>query len=299
MRLLLALLFTSFSSFAVTNSSSVETYKAIISLSSYKNGICTGTVVGLNPPTVITARHCVEMRAFQFEGYAPETILTEDFDGQYFSTTQAYLPGDLAVLIFSFSSEEKFRKKMSEKDLFQISFPRLDSWQKVKFCGYGGTSTNMKEIGKMGTQLCSENYLLKEDSSESFNRVAENVFVASKVSKFSDLQSYQKSKYVYALVQSFIWAYGKGTRYGLGALAPEPQSKYGSFDDRSSLIREGDSGGPLFIKDESGRNVLIGVTSGNLKREELLIGAFFWRLDHPWSRALLKNAFNQGADIKF
>lgn len=298
----LGLICASFSSWGrVIDSNLKDTNRAVVSLSSYNGGVCSGSVVGLYPPTVITARHCVETKTVRYKNIEPESIIKEEFNSSHFSTENARLPGDVAILIYSFNSDKLFRKDMSEADLFVLRSVKPSPWQKVQFCGFGSAGRRRFEAKDMGVQRCGENYLVTEDRSRNFSAERANTLIAGRVNTFSELYPTLKAKYIYSLVQEYISEYGSGTRYGLGALLP-PQDAFpfGSYDEvrRPALTQLGDSGGPLFVKDQDGKNVLLGVTSGTLSPDDLTVGAFYWRLDHEWSKALLRKAYNYGGDVK-
>lgn len=283
----------------VIDSNTKETYPAVIKLDS-DSGICTGTVVGLYPPTVITARHCVEMGNVRFMGNVPETILKNEFGSSYFSTSGARLPGDIAVLIYSFRSDKDFRTQMSDKDLFVIGKETITAWQKFTFCGYGSTGRMKNEIAGIGTQRCGKNSFITEDFQKNYSTEVDLVYKLNAGKKFSEFYSTQKAKLTFALVQTFLAEYGKGTRLGMGALMPPVEGHpYGQFDEGKtlSLIQQGDSGGPVFIT-KNGQNILVAVNSAALSVEDIYIGAFFWRVDHSFSKDLMRKAYNYGGDLK-
>jgi hypothetical protein len=268
---------------ALIYSNSKETYKAVIKLESIDgNGLCSGTVVGFNPPTVITARHCVEMGAFLYKNIGPDKMITESFHENRFSVGGAKLPGDMAVIMYPRSSEQEFRKAMSQDDLFDVKETRVQAGQKVQLCGYGSTGPVKNEIAGMGVQRCGQNFVILGDSKRRAIPLKPNEL-------FDQYDQATKIQYIFDLIQSYIGEYGNETRFGLG------------IDEarKMSLTQWGDSGGPMFIKDENGRKQIIAISSGilNVGSQGMFIGGFFWRLDHQWSREFLRKAVNMGADI--
>jgi hypothetical protein len=289
---------------AVIHSNLKETHKAIIKLENIYKDICTGTVIGLNPPTVVTARHCYEMGNVNYLGISPNKVVFDSFDGVYFHVPSARLPGDLAILIFPRSSESEFRKDMGKEDLFVVEDVPLKNWDEVEICGYGGTNPLGHVISGFGIQRCGKSSLIVNDNKYNYPKEFDQVKLLNPGLFFPDYYVSMKAKYTYSLIQIYLQEYGSGTRLGIGALLPDQSFSFGAYDERGekSLTHQGDSGGPVFIRKE-GKNILVAVSSGmlgaNLGSGSVNVGAFSWRLDHSWSKKLFKKAFNLGADVPY
>lgn len=286
-------------------SNTQETFKAVVNLRSY-SGTCTGAVVGLNPPTVITARHCTEMGVSNFENISPEKIIDDEFKDLYFSVYAASLPGDLAILIYPKTSLETFKKVMKEEDLFSVKTMPLVHGQSIEMCGFGGSTPGHSYPSGIGTQRCGFNNIVMENKKLDFMSEMDEYIKNNPDANFAKLSSELQTKWIHANIQNYLTEFESGTRYAIGALdMPAVRKEFmGSYDEahKYSLIQQGDSGGPGFIKDKDGQKYLIGVNSAAgyapmTSQLEVVFG-IFWRLDHSWSRDLMKRAIKEGADIK-
>lgn len=273
---------TAISHAKVINSNVRVTLNGVLKL--HGNGsTCTASVVGFNPPTVITARHCVEMGVVEYNWIRPETIIEDNFYNMYFSTARVELPGDIAIIIYPAESAKKFRQGLTEKDLFSVGSFSAESWKLINFCGYGSSAETLGQLSGIGEQRCGDNYIQLPGQGPTIS-------AGDQVTQ------------IHSLMQYHLSLYGNNTRIGIAALThPSPDHPYGQFDKYkiNALIQQGDSGGPFFLKDKSGTKILVGVTSAVIpSTDNKIIGALAWRMDHEWTRGLLKRAHTAGADIK-
>jgi hypothetical protein len=264
--------------------------------------ICTGTLVGLNPVTVITARHCVAYRVNKLADTDPEKVIQDDFNAELFSVSSGKVPGDLAILIYPTALSTQLGVK--EPDLFSVAPPNLKWQSAVSMCGFGGT-TMLAGAAGYGERRCGQALLVKENQAFGFREII-NAIEHGKVSV--DVATSPENKLVkviHGVLQEYLNAYGPGTRYGIGnfnsdAFVVKPET---GLDKKAqfALINEGDSGGPWFVKDGAGTPHLFAVSSVALfspAGAPQVIGSVSWRLDHAWSKTLLTKAVLQGADIR-
>lgn len=299
----MALLLSSFSAIAakpVIFSNTKDTYKAVIQLSGV-TGECTGTVVGLTPPTVITAKHCSGYSAVQYKGLVPEKIIEDDFEDAEFDNEQGKLPGDVSVLIYPASSEKVFRETISEGDLFSLAPHELQFKEKIRVCGFGSTSPSIYSswIGT-GTQRCGDNAVITERKDLHFGEEV-SAFIALRESNPETPRPENfVANYIHTMMQDILSEYGPGTRYIIGGLTfADDGDSLGRYDveGTQSLLNSGDSGGPFFIL-RNKESVLLGVNSATMAAGGAIFASVAWRLDHPWSTSLVKKAIEAGASIK-
>lgn len=279
------------SSYAVVYEHSSGSQKALVAIGN-KGVFCSGSVVGLNPPTIITARHCALANAVRYKGIDPEHVITGEFDQYEFNLDKALMPGDIAILIFSQTSQASFRESMNEHDLFNVKPVSLNLWQKVSICGYGSNSSEYGNMNGLAFSRCGDNSLITD--SQQLNFETETQDYSDHFKKLSDKK---KVKLLHTTIQANLSEYGAQTRLGIGALLlPTAKTPLGDFDKNhtQTLLQSGDSGGPVFV----GERTLIGVNSMALFNDEQVTMAIFWSLEHPWSRELLKRAVFEGADIQ-
>jgi hypothetical protein len=301
-----------FASLKIVYSNTAETFKAVIRLrGDYAS--CSGTVVGLNPPTVITARHCIdnyptEFNARRFKSIEPEKIIYDEFkkNENVKIVQSSKTAGDIAVLIYPRSSKPTFLERMRESDLFTVSpnFP-LDQFQRVQICGYG-LSKPGRGGWPTGEQLCGFNNIIMKDKKLNFAREVKKFFLKNPKLRFDKLdEEFHKTikvKFIHTFLQEQINHYPHDPRLAIGPLVFNDHSaKIGIFDEKheNSTPNAGDSGGPLFINNGSKKN-LIGVYSEGLYiiDKGINVGNIFVNITSPLSLKLLERALNEGADIK-
>lgn len=270
----------------IINPISGLTHPASVSLKSW-GGQCTGSLVGLWPPTVITAKHCHEMGVSEFEGKSPVRIVGEAFGDERFSPYSVLLPGDVVVYIYPDSLRKKLLTKVTDKDLFAVDFSEtVSAGEDIWFCGYGYTNAHRPGYTGLGEGRCGKNKAILEDPKLDFSKEVERF---KKIRPESEFTAEMWDEMIHSQIQWWLRQYGAGTRVA-----------FASFEkSNSSLVNQGDSGGPTFQK-KNNRDVLVGVNSLSLTRtfDGKFIGSLSWRLDHPWSRELLQKAIDEGADIK-
>ncbi|OFZ56335.1 MAG: hypothetical protein A2428_07665 [Bdellovibrionales bacterium RIFOXYC1_FULL_54_43] len=292
------------SGFALINGQENSKMKGVIQLS----GFCTGIAVGLNPLTVITARHCASKGSIQLPlkdsegGLAePEQVLFAYFYENGFDSDVSIVPGDIAVLIFSPSVSKKFtfhwlknrfKNAIKSSDLFSVAPVPIRWGDPVSVCGFG---TDFY-------RGCGSNYLLTDNSDFAFADISEQINEKyPKATTLMDIPDTDKIALVHSHIQYFLSQYGAGTRIGIGSFKSEALNSgfESGFDhDNQSVIPEpGDSGGPWYVI-RDGVPHLIGVTSLSVREDRLRVGGIAWRIDHPWTVKLLQEAAKRGADIR-
>lgn len=297
------ILTVAFNANALIYSNQTDTQKAVIELS-LGSSMCTGSVVGLNPPTVITAHHCTDsLNSLRYLAINPVKIFKENYQGEGFSPLQGN--GDMVILVFPEEAKKEFLKVMNQKDLFIID-PKisLKKFQEVELCGFGSTERSIFKHANLEVQRCGSNNLILQDDSLKYEQKVVDYNENHSSSYMMDFPSPMKAKAIYYTIEQALERYEKESRFGIASLvlSPERPLDIGNYDETNSksLIAQGDSGGPLFIKTARG-NVLIGVTSFSVVDRDYLqtaIGALFWNVNLPWSKDLIQKAIEGGADIR-
>ncbi|MEA9355619.1 trypsin-like serine protease [Bacteriovorax sp. PP10] len=247
-------------------------------------GVCSGSIVGLNPLTVITAKHCAYYGAIQLKGTAPAKVVFDKFPTKVFNPARGDSPGDIVILIYPQELSKEFN--LSKEELFTVAPLSLKLHDSVSFCGYGSTNLDAKNITDNRKKRCGQNNLIIESEQyvfqDNYNRV-----VNSK--DFTDLSPRELSEFLQTTTQFVLSQYEVGSR-----LAVELVS-----DPSLSVPAGGDSGGPWFVKSEDSRLHLIGVHSIVYQSPKMsaIAAGFSWKLDHPWVKQLLLKAALEGADI--
>jgi hypothetical protein len=270
--LLSLLLFTS-STWAVVFSNTPELPRSVIAIGGERGGLCTGTIVGMNPPTVITAKHCAQKNMVIFMTAHPDKIIMEDFGQTEFSVEKTLLPGDLAVLIYPQSSAPMFQEKLGTENVMHVSTTGASEGEKITSCGYGSSDPRRGYPNGGGFKRCGQNY-----------------------AHVTETKGKGKAKHISEMINANLAEFGTNTRIGIGSVLPD-----GKFDKTHSLslLQQGDSGGPTFKINEQGEVALIGVNSFTVFEENQVVASVLWNVASPWSQALLKKAVEDGADIHF
>lgn len=251
-------------------------------------GDCTGSVVGLKPVTVITAKHCIAASAAYLERTKPKAIIVKNFKDEVFKAFEGVLPGDIAIVIYEEPQEHfKTLKTLTSKDLFHINNKPLIAGQKFEFCGYGGFQHIMNDYSA-GSFHCGKSTLILDDSSLDFS----SEFPENAADLYDTYSIEMQKKLLNSLVQDGLNDYGEGTRIGLTNFPGEK---------KESLVQTGDSGGPMFIRDEEGRKMLIAVSSAGgaavVDGQYRPVLGMGWRIDSPWTKEVLQEARDKGADL--
>lgn len=250
--------------------------------------ICTGSVVGLNPVTVITAKHCPAAGVGYLDQTLPSKVLTKKYQDKLFSVEDGILPGDVAVLVFK-EPVEHFQSLsgITKDDLFRLNTAPIMGGQKIEFCGYGGHLPQMNDY-TTGEFHCGSNSLIIEASELNWSKD----YPTDAGDKFSTYEEKDQKKILMSMVQEGLVEFGSGTRIGITNL-PGPK--------KQSLLQTGDSGGPMFMRDQDGRKTLIAVSSagGAVEIEGAFrpILGFGWRIDSPWTKEFLQETRDNGADL--
>lgn len=275
---------------------------AVVPLYTVGFGKCTGALVGLNPPTVITARHCVSSNSYSMFNVFPEKVVTLEYPNPQFSPST--LAGDVAVLIFPKYMAQAFN--LQPQDLFSVAPMEMAPQDEVSVCGYGAyeyTAVNPKtdDVKRCGTALLVMEY--EPFRYETFLKKTLARLKSGEVS-YEALSENETLKMTHAFLQAYLSHFGGGTRYGIArftqdAFRYDPKAGFDIFGEHA-ILNNGDSGGPWFVKSENKNPRLIAITSGAIgtpTENKNIVANFAWRMDHPWTIELLKRAASEGASI--
>jgi len=269
------------------------------------SALCTATLVGLNPPTLITAKHCVKMGATSFLSSSPETIVVDDFGKFNYDMADSQTPGDIAILIYP--KELKAQLQLKPTDVFSVAPVSLQWQSPISICGYGASNNSEDFPADYGDKRCGQNWLITDNDDFAFGTFMRSLYKYKK-----DLPDYgyshfleaDKIKFIHGAVQLDLRTYGSKTRYGIGSFTPDAfqanPAKGLDTNKQEALVNRGDSGGPWFIQTAGENPRLFAVSSlalGDNSTDNDVIAGIAWRLDHPWSVALMAKAVQQGADI--
>lgn len=247
-------------------------------------GVCSGSIVGLNPLTVITAKHCAYYGAIQLKDTAPLKVIFDKFPTKVFNPAVGDIPGDIVILIFPQELSKEFN--ISKDELFTVAPVSFKLHDTISFCGYGSANIDAKNIRDNRKKRCGQNNLIIESEQyvfqDNYNRVANG-------KNLTDFSSIELAEFLQTTTQLILSQYETGSR-----LAVELVS-----DSSLSVPAGGDSGGPWFVKSEDNSLHLIGVHSIVYQSPKMstITAGFSWKLDHPWVKSLLLKAASQGADI--
>lgn len=247
-------------------------------------GVCSGSLVGLNPVTVITAKHCAYYGAIQLKGIAPSKVVFDKFPTKVFNPAIGSSPGDIVILIFPQELSKEFN--IPKEDLFTVAPVDLKLHDVVSFCGYGSTNIDAKNITDNRKKGCGQNNLIIESEQYIFQDNYDRV-VGGKA--LADLSTTELTEFLQTTTQLILSQYEVGSRLAVDLIS----------DPSLSVPAGGDSGGPWFVKTEDNRAHLIGVHSIVYQSPKMstITAGFSWKLDHPWVKNLLLKAASQGADI--
>lgn len=247
-------------------------------------GVCSGSIVGLNPLTVITAKHCAYYGAIQLKSTAPSKVFFDKFPTKVFNPAVGDSPGDIVILIFPQELSKEFN--ILKEELFTVAPVSLKLHDKISFCGYGSTNIDAKNITDNRKKRCGENNLIIESEQyifqENYNRVVNR-------KSYTDLSAIELTEFLQTTTQLVLSQYEVGSRLAVDLIS----------DASLSVPAGGDSGGPWFVKSEDSRLHLIGVHSIVYQSPKMstITAGFSWKLDHPWVKKLLIKAASEGADI--
>lgn len=241
-------------------------------------GVCSGSIVGLNPLTVITAKHCAYYGAIQFKDTAPAKVVFDKFPTKVFNPAVGSTPGDIVVLIFPKELSSEF--KISKEDLFTVAPVTLKLNDSVSFCGYGSANIDAKNITDNRKKRCGQNNLIIE---------SEQYVFPDSGKAFADLSPLELTEFLQTTTQLVLSQYEVGSRLAVDLIS----------NPSLSVPAGGDSGGPWFVKNADNALHLIGVHSIVYQSPKMstITAGFSWKLDHPWVKKLLLKAVSEGADI--
>jgi hypothetical protein len=268
----LCLALTAQTTWAVVYSNTADAPHAVIAIGGERGGFCSGTIVGMNPPTVITARHCAQKNMVIFMTASPDQIIQEDFQNKEFSVERTLLPGDLAVLIYPESSAPLFQEKLGTEDVMKVSNIGPTQGEKITSCGYGSSDPRRGYPNGGGFRRCGQNY----------------AYISKSKGK-------GKAKHIVEMINANLDEYGEDARIAFGVVLSN--GKYDK-DHSLSLLQQGDSGGPAYRIDENGERRLVGINSYTIFDEDEVKASVLWSVTNDWAKALLLKAVDNGADIE-
>jgi hypothetical protein len=280
----LFLLVTAFivdSASAVVYSNTSMKSPAVVALG--RKGYCSGVVVGLKPLTILTARHCAEKGVVQYMNHDPDLVISSSFLDDVYSVDQHKLPGDISVLVF-----KNYQLQIPVTSLFLLEPFKLQHWQTITVCGYGASKPEVSDtVTGLNNQRCGTSSVHLDDP-------ALNFFENGTDKNFSKRSSKKKAKILHSVVQGNLLEFGAGSRLGIAAVLQD-----GSYDKdhTQALVKSGDSGGPAFIQNDQGRNILVGINSMETVNAGKVEAGIIWRIDHPSIQDLLRQARSFGADL--
>jgi hypothetical protein len=270
---------------------------------------CTGVVVGLNPITVITARHCVFHALGIYLGntldWPADQIFQSEYGTQVFDDHD-HVPGDIAVLTFKGDPSLLPSPIDPHKDLFTVEPLPLELAESISICGFGLTSNSTKTGTEDGSRRCGQSFLEIENppfQTMDFLSAAARLGAGVSVDDTKLINAEETVEYIHYEIQKSLTDYGAQTRMGIGPFGQidfdsQKRALY-QIDSTVTLINEGDSGGPWFLDDASGIHHLIGITSfAGWTSQSVLAFGISWRLDGAWSKSFLQQAAAHGADIQ-
>lgn len=247
-------------------------------------GVCSGSIVGLNPLTVITAKHCAYYGAVQLKDTAPEKVVFDKFPTKIFNPAIGATPGDIIVLIYPKELSKEFN--IRKEELFTVAPVSLKLHDTISFCGFGSANIDAKIISDNRIKRCGQNKLIVESeqyiSQDNYNKVVNE-------KDFSNLSEKELKEFLQTTTQLVLSQYEISSRLGVEIIS----------DSNLSVPAGGDSGGPWLLKGEDSRLHLIGVHSivYQSPKMSVIAAGFSWKLDHPWVKKLLLKAASEGADI--
>lgn len=247
-------------------------------------GVCSGSIVGLNPLTVITAKHCAYYGAIQLKDTAPEKVVFDKFPTKVFNPAIGSTPGDIIVLIYPRELSKEFN--ISKEELFTVAPVGLKLHDNISFCGFGSSNIDAKTISENRIKRCGQNKLIVESEQyifpDNYNKVVNE-------KDLSEISEKGLTEFLQTTTQFVLAQYEVGSRLGVEIVS----------DPNLAVPAGGDSGGPWLVKSEDSRLHLIGVHSIVYQSPKMskIAAGFSWKLDHPWVKKLLLKAASEGADI--
>lgn len=269
--------------------------RAIVKIGEPNSQWCSGTIVGLNPLTILSAAHCLDgkntirsfrgIRAKRVVSDCPRCGKMDPDDPKYVTSVVAR---DAMILIFPPSARGSV--DLSDDEVASVAPLRkgLETLpERLSFCGYGTTGLT-PGTGSMGAKLCGQNSLVVMDP-----KVQPADWEQASPEKLEEYASLTAQYYLRLLPEFLLLKV---------SLRPGADGKP-VMDPSDAMSNMGDSGGPLFWVDE--RKVLrilgvnsVGYWSGQTRESAAPMLSGFAPLTLPSIRALLKKAVKQGADIR-
>ena len=267
-------------------------YSGVLRIDFKDNLACTATLVGLNPPTVVTAAHCLTGSGaltgdpISVEGeiplkmFYPDELKTSPQDQE-----EKVSSLDIAVLTFPNTLREKLH--LTENDLFTVAPVPVHTLDVLETCGFGRTSMFWGRGNKPGYRKCGTMTLyndeLRPDDFDPFFKDLIHEMLETRSAKLGD--------------HNHIWSF-------LGSSFRNQKSSIAISSSTNVMANGGDSGGPWFLSKENGKH-LIAVDSYAFwthtgdSPEELgkLIANGGYKLTNLSSIRVFEKALSEGADI--
>ena len=196
----------------IVNGKETNAYPAIVMLelrSAMGSGLCSGSVVGLNPPTIVTARHCIE--GVHYNNVAPKHILHPTAI-DHMQKPEWGVAGDIAVLVFDASTRDKQFRGITEKDLFLINTQPLRWGQDVAICGYGLDGIQLG-TGQAGIKRCGKTRAITANAPYAFPNIMEDIVKKyGQTVTWSQISKLEKTQFIHFQTQKDTSTYAKDSK---------------------------------------------------------------------------------------
>lgn len=267
----------------------------------YYDSTCSAAIVGVKPLTLLTAAHClrevnltepnklpqIEIMHPQLSGISDAQIKKAFF--QPYEIVADDVTQDIAVLVFD-------AKLSADVVPLKIGYETIQSTSKLLICGFG----RGYQEADTAQPRCAERNVVANSSD--FNAILPPIY--QPLDEMLHLKSRAQFEYTKELVH-----------YEKALLAINRLDEKNRYSNKLPMATLGDSGGPWLNKTSSGHYQVIAITSlverfynksaywqffeKDTPLSEYPYIAYGLRLDHPKVLDILKNAQENGADIRF
>ena len=267
-------------------------YSGVLRIDFKDNLACTATLVGLNPPTMVTAAHCLVGSGaltgdpISIEGIVPLKMF---YPNELITSPeqQAEIDNSLDIAVLTFPDVLKEKLSLTEKDLFTVAPVSVRTLDEIETCGFGRTSMFWARGNKPGYRKCGTMTLYNEE-------LRPNDFDPS----LNDLiHEMIETRVVNLGENNHIWTY-------LSSVFRNKNSAIAISSNGNAMGNGGDSGGPWFLN-RDGNKHLIAVSSycfwthtqDSPKGLEKIIAHGGYKLTNLSSIQVIQKAILEGADV--